>query len=354
MSLDHIKETLQEKLDGKELVLDDATFETLPLEPILQVLEIDQFALTNVELIISTDSVAVSGNISVLGVDAVGISMDFTEVDSALAFAMTLTMPTWQIPEVSWLVISDAQLTFSITGPDKTFAGSVTGVAIIGSVVGTLSAVIKDTLTLSASISQLNLNDIVEEIMAEQVDMPDEVPDFEFANVEVSVTPKTGEFSLSATAFETPWEIPIGIDGLSIEEIAFALQRSIEEDGSKAMRGSIAGSLEIGSATFGVDYNFPGELTLSGEIPSLSLSPLVQDLCGSGAVRDLPVPVSVLAVELRDISVTIMPMAKSVSFSGESSFGQTEVIVQPVDGGRWGFGAGFCAAQHLEILHHRR
>ncbi|CAK8725543.1 hypothetical protein KKHLCK_16985 [Candidatus Electrothrix laxa] len=194
--------------------------------------------------------------------------------------------------------------------------------------------------TFKGIIPRLNLSTLIEQFLDTDT-LPPDLPDLVFSNVAVSVTPKTCAFSLSGNA-TTPWEIPVGIDGLNINNVNLSVKRTVQANRQKKISGTIGGTLKIGSASFAVAYNFPGDFVLTGNIPSsFSLSPLMQELCDGNAIRSLPVPASVLAVKLSGITVSIAPQRKSCSFAASSPFGQTEIVVKQIAGRGWGFIVGF-------------
>ena len=223
-------------------------------------------------------------------------------------------------------------------------SGLILGTLMIAGAEVSLVADIEDQFVLRGKISKLNLSAILEEFFA-MVELPTDLPDFEFANIEIAVTPKTGEFSLTGKSSNS-WPIPIGVDGLEVEDISFQVLRSANSTQAEAttrqrsVTGFISGTLEVNTARFPITYQFPGDFVLQGHIPSLNLSPLVQRLCGSEVIRDLPIPASVLALSFSDVEVTIAPQKKSFSLAAGSSLGQTELIVKKIDN-RWGFTAGF-------------
>jgi len=223
-------------------------------------------------------------------------------------------------------------------------SGLILGTLMIAGAEVSLVADIEDQFVLRGKISKLSLSAILEEFFA-MVELPTDLPNFEFANIEIAVTPKTGEFSLTGKSSNS-WPIPIGVDGLEVEDISFQVLRSANSTQAEAttrqrsVTGFISGTLEVNTARFPITYQFPGDFVLQGHIPSLNLSPLVQKLCGSEVIRDLPIPASVLALSFSDVEVTIAPQQKSFSLAAGSSLGQVELIVKKISD-RWGFTAGF-------------
>ena len=185
----------------------------------------------------------------------------------------------------------------------------------------------------------VSLKTLVDKLMGGLVDLPDEVPNLDLTELDLSLTPKTGEFVVNAAAMD-PWKIPVGINGLELDDITLNLNRSISENGKKTITGVIAGELEVAGTSFRSDYTFPGNFRLKGAVPSLKLSPVLQDLCGSSILRDIPVPTSVLAVDFSNITVTIAPQSKLFSLSANSPLGTVELMVKKI-ASQWGFVVGF-------------
>jgi hypothetical protein len=223
--------------------------------------------------------------------------------------------------------------------PGEAF-GALRGAMRAGSVVIPVEAALSvaGAAAIALTIPSAPLAAIIEEIVGEA--LPPEVPNFTLENVALTADPAAGTFSLAGMA-ASPWELPIGLDGIVIREVAVALSRAAGEDGAMAVAGSISGALGLGPATLAVSYEFPGALEIGGELPSLGVSPLVQALCGTGIVQDLPAPASVLAVELTDLSVKIIPQQRMLSCSGSSALGTAEVAVARTSAGTWGFNVGF-------------
>ncbi|NEQ32208.1 MAG: hypothetical protein F6K04_14605 [Leptolyngbya sp. SIO4C5] len=118
------------------------------------------------------------------------------------------------------------------------------------------------------------------------------------------------------------------------------ISRTLDDQGKKALSGVLGGTLEIAGAAFRSDYTFPGEFVLSGQVPSLKLSPVVQDLCGSRTLQTLPIPASVLAVDFSDVAVTVAPKSRFFSLRANSTLGLVELMVKKI-GNDWGFVTGF-------------
>jgi hypothetical protein len=115
MTLDQIKASLEQSLSDKQLVLSPTMLNGLPLGSLLNLLETDQFVVKDVELAVSTENVVITGTSSVLGSKDIGTGLTFTETDGDVACALDVTLPSWQIPELQWLVMHNVQLNLSST-----------------------------------------------------------------------------------------------------------------------------------------------------------------------------------------------------------------------------------------------
>ncbi len=183
--------------------------------------------------------------------------------------------------------------------------------------------------------STIKLRSVINTFLPNAIDLPNEVPDMACKDIALMFQTSSGDLTFNASSAEA-WDIPVGVDGLSISDINLNINRAESE-----VSGSIAGTLNIGSANFTSTYNFPGNFVVSGNIPSFKLSPLVQDLCGGDVVRGMSVPAGFMDVELKDIAFEIDPQAREMALSAASPMGQSEIQVKRMTSGSWVFTVGF-------------
>ncbi|MGQ4646024.1 hypothetical protein [Lyngbya aestuarii] len=196
-------------------------------------------------------------------------------------------------------------------------------------------------MKLSDQNQGINFKNLADDYLPRQFALPDEIESIGLSNLKLSATPKTGAVSLSSESTET-WQIPIGVNGLEIKDVALAVNRTVTQDKKKATTGTIGGILKIGSTPFPVTYNFPGDFVLRGKVSSFSLSPLIRYLCGDEILKRTPIPASIIALSFSDIDITIAPQAKTFSLAAaESPLGRLEFLVQKMPDGDWGFTTGF-------------
>ncbi len=187
-----------------------------------------------------------------------------------------------------------------------------------------------DTIELSSAIEQL---------VGTVAILPVDLPDFVLTEIKFSIVPQTGEYSLFAESDEL-WGLDIGETGLDLDDVTLQLDRKVTANGTKATTGAIAGTLDIATVECRCEYAFPGEFVLGGSLPPFKISPILQDLGGTSALKDLPVPLSVLSVQCEGGTLAIAPKSKTLSISAASKLGATELNLSRTSSG-WGFVVGF-------------
>ena len=159
------------------------------------------------------------------------------------------------------LDLGESSLTLSAVRMQVSHAGGATSASIESSLTlgkadffvnGNFSAV-EQSVVLSAGLqpnSTINLTGLVADLLPGGITLPTELPDLAFSDVELSLTPKSGEFSLSGQSTD-PWNLPIGINGLSISGVGLSISRAPSGDGKQAVSGTLAGTLNLGRTEIG-------------------------------------------------------------------------------------------------------
>jgi len=246
----------------------------------------------------------------------------------------------WQIAiGTAGFTISDLSLTSAyLTGP-KQATGRIAGTLHLAETPVAVAVELGDTLQLTGSVPRINLSTLAAQLLAE-VDLPTDLPDLSLTDASLAVRPASGDFSLKAASLNT-WKISLGAGGLELRDLNLTLQRAPAAKGQRATSGSIAGRVTLGGVDMTLACKFPGDFVLTARLPALRLSPLLQDLCGSEIFREVPIPDSLLALEFSDVAVVAAPQAGTFALSGQSRFGQTEILVKRLKSGQWGFCVGF-------------
>ena len=201
--------------------------------------------------------------------------------------------------------------------------------------------------TVMMSVPSLEMDAVIPEIDFKQLTqsalknspVPDFLPELRFQNLDFGGSPKTGNISFSGQS-ATIWEIPIGSKSLEIKDLFLEISSDKGQDGKRSVSGSFGGTMDLGKNSFQVNSNFPGEFVLETQIDKIGLSPLLQELGGSEILQGVPIPLSILQAELRDIELSIAPQQKRFQVSATSDLGSVEILIEPKTGGGLGFSMG--------------
>ncbi len=288
---------------------------------------------------------------STLGIDA----SNFPDSGlSALNLSLAPTAKTYSFSiglQNNWSIkLGSSSLSVAQVGVDLAHEAGTTTATITGEI-----AVDSTSIELSANLddegnwefsggtsegSTIKLRSVINTFLPNAIDLPNEVPNMACTDVALTFKPSTSDLTFTASSADA-WDIPVGVDGISISDINLNINRSKGGDGKSETTGSIAGTLNLGTASFTSTYEFPGDFVIAGSIPSFKLSPLVQDICGGDIVRGMSVPAGFMDVELKDIAFEINPKQKEMALSANSPMGQSEIQVKKMTDGKWGFTVGF-------------
>ncbi|MGB0524309.1 MAG: hypothetical protein ACPGJS_15170 [Flammeovirgaceae bacterium] len=248
------------------------------------------------------------------------------------------TDSNWTIPlGVTDLVINELSLNASKANGITT--GEFKGKSQLFNAQAEITAKLEEELQLAVTLKNVNLTAIVDALIV-GFDFPSEVPNVIFDAVTLQVNVKTKELSLTASSTDD-WTIPLGVTGLTVEDVQLSIDRKLDDKGKMSTSGSFKGEAALGTVSFDLDYTFPGAFVLETEIPSINLSPALQDLCGSAALIGLPAPSNMLNLSLSDIKIQVAPQSKEFSLSGNSTLGACELLINKNKAGKWGFLVGF-------------
>lgn len=143
------------------------------------------------------------------------------------------------------------------------------------------------------------------------------------------------------------WRFQIGPDGISVRKAVVNIQRSGRKR-KKTVSGSIVGVVQIGSATMTVAYDFPGDLVIQGEVGTLRLRPLINALCETGLLGQVPMPANIRDLEFSNVVFSIAPQARTFSLTGDTDLGRATLIVKKAKN-RWGFGIGIVPPEDWKL-----
>ncbi|MCA8952138.1 MAG: hypothetical protein KDE27_21695 [Planctomycetes bacterium] len=239
------------------------------------------------------------------------------------------------------LSVSDAHLYVVVTdatSPQRRVGCTLSGIVALGGVTVEVTGHAPEFL-FSAFVPDLPLSRIAADLAPGLAGLVDLLPEMDFRDVEVTLDPKRGAFALRAESDAT-WTIPIGVGGLEIVDLVLEWHREPGEGPEAGSSGLVTGRMLAGGAEVEIEYRLPGNFVLRGQIPSLSFSPLLQAIAGTGVLRDLPLPPALVDLKIEDVYVSIAPEQKTASLAGRVAAGEAEIVFSKTSTGGWGCAVG--------------
>ncbi|MBV9251121.1 MAG: hypothetical protein JO227_17955, partial [Acetobacteraceae bacterium] len=139
-----------------------------------------------------------------------------------------------------------------------------------------------------------------------------------------------------------PWVIDLGKGKLAISDV----QIQVEYAKGAGTTGTVGGKLKLGDANLDVLCKVPGDFCLTGQLPSVSIKTLVEDLCDNHipwpAGFDITLPASQIRIEKQAGDYTFLLGVHL------DDFGDLAFKVARVDG-HWGCAAGFSLPQGWKL-----
>jgi virginiamycin B lyase len=248
----------------------------------------------------------------------------------------------WTLPLVSDMALRQAAISLNIVSPS----------AVTRAVTGSMSAVVafcgrefqiaarKDVPTdawrlIGQQVSDLpmSITTLANELLAGA--LPAGMPELSFAEVGLSLTPATGEFSLSGRS-SAPWVVPLGLSDLTLSNVKLTVNRTLV-GGVKRVSLQLGADLAVGNVAVSLGLNLPGGFVLSAALPAVKLSDLLQALGASALLTGLGLPDSFLNFTLGSSTITIDVPAKSASIRGAApGFGALELQIRRDPRGAFG------------------
>ena len=188
-------------------------------------------------------------------------------VDDPLQLAAAAGLPTMSIQDV------ELELAIDPAGGNT---GQFRGIADIAGVEVELSGALTESLALSGTIPRLRLTGLFETLLA-KARLPADLPDVEFSDLQLSLSPATGALALRGRA-DGRWKFPTADSGLVISRIDVALDRTVEEStAATAIKialsgedaGPIAEGLTIRNFSLAFSLERDGEWSLTGDVNAM-------------------------------------------------------------------------------------
>ena len=275
-----------------------------------------------------------------IALDSFGVTVQ----PSAKTYDMAATLASDWAVDVGGSTLAVTQVRVALAAAEGSKTLALTGAVQLGASTLAVSATWsgEEPLTLLCDLEDgdtVELSSAVERLMGSVASLPVELPDFVLTELKFSIVPSSGAFSFLADSDDL-WGIDIGETGLELDDVTLQITRTVSESGTKATTGAIAGTLAIAGVECRCEYDFPGEFVIGGTLPAFNLSAILQDLAGGSALRDLPVPLSVLSMTCDSAAIQLAPKSKTLAVSASSKLGTTEINLSRGTSG-WNFVVGF-------------
>lgn len=251
---------------------------------------------------------------------------------SAVSFRGTTAAP-WTLPMLGELSLREATVALSITNPlsaSRVISGTVNGVIVVGGREFMIGGDKSPGSPWQLSGRQLEEDPISLTGLASDflgVERPADVPDFSFVDLEASLVPATGEFSLSGRS-SAQWIVPLGFTDLGMSNIRLLLARSLV-NGAKKVSLQVGGDFNIGGVAVSLGLTLPGGFALSAALPAVKLSEVLTALGGGTVLQGLGLPASFFDLTLGPSTIGIDATAKTATLSGSAAgFGALELTVR--------------------------
>jgi hypothetical protein len=125
-------------------------------------------------------------------------------------------------------------------------SGSALAMTVIAGVELSVSAAYAaaEGWVFKGNIPRLNLSALARDLLA-GTPLPDELPDLEFTNINISLAPQTGAFTLQGRCTAS-WDLPFGVSGLAVTTVDIDLQRGASTGtGAQRVPGPVSCSLKL-------------------------------------------------------------------------------------------------------------
>lgn len=229
----------------------------------------------------------------------------------------------WTLPPFTDLALRNTKVALSIVNPlssARAVTGSVNASVVAGGHEFSIAAS-KDSPSAvwcfagqQVGTAPLSLTALARDALGSA--LPDGVPELSFVNLQASLTPSTGEFTLSGSS-AAPWTVPLGFADLALSNVQLALHRTVS-NGKKSVSLEVRGDLAMGGVTSTLALAIPGGFALSAALPAVKLSDVLKTLGGGAVLQGLGLPASFFDFALGPSRITLDAAAKTASISGSA------------------------------------
>ncbi|MGI0493864.1 LamG-like jellyroll fold domain-containing protein [Alkalinema pantanalense CENA528] len=276
MTLPTIATALQSALQSGQIILGDRAIDGFDLTDILSILNSSPLMLTEATLTSLDNTVMLSGKARIFGTDPVGVNLIFTANGEAVDLSVMTIVPVGSIPGVPWLPIANLQMALTVSGGQVT--GTIQGSLLpkTGEAIAiVLSLDVGETVTWRSELQSLSLTTVAD-LFLNTNQGPQDLPNFVFSTLALTVSPGSGEFALNAQV-DSEWAFTS--QGLNVQVDLGVSRLASQVNAALAVRG--AGPLEIAPDLSLQDCDFTfnleaGEWMLAGTVAATILDESLQ------------------------------------------------------------------------------
>ena len=172
----------------------------------------------------------------------------------------------------------------------------------------------EDSSPIKGSIQRITLGAITNGFM-ENRQLPGGVEKMALENVELELTPQTGDFSLKGDS-DSPQDLEIGSSKLIIKRINCSIKRNTEAEGNSKTTGDLQLTTTIGESSCELKANLDEEFILKGSFESIKLQAIIKHFLKD---KKLPKLIEMLPIEFEKLDCTAQPKDGEYTLKGNSN-----------------------------------
>jgi len=176
------------------------------------------------------------------------------------------------------LTLRQPRLSLAATGLDQdnpTVVGHLDGILVIASVLFTISGSIGDNSDFSVTPVAQGIPLTVQQFVNALLNTTDaQLPSLTVSGLAVSADLDAGNVSVTATLTGS-WKIPLGVNAPDLTGATITVSKR-----GNSVTGRIDAHMSIAGQSLVVQAGLPGELILSGQLPSVNITDLAHELIG--------------------------------------------------------------------------
>lgn len=258
-------------------------------------------------------------------------------------YSLLAALADWNISIGSTkVIVTDVQLQAERNKAGK-FNAALSGSMSFGKTRASVNAKIADPVKLEGSVPLIPFEDLVNELIPAQTNLPEILEDLRFEDVEISITPSTKDFAMGGKCIDV-LSLDIGVSGISVN----TLEIEIQSANDSKISGMLTGRINFGGVDFDLVYNVPGDFKFTSRIPKVELGSVVKEICGDSVFNALGIPNEIADIQLKNATVDVNPTDKTIAILALTDLGPCEVAMGK-NKNQWDFVVGVQPPENIEL-----